>query len=208
MPLNLFSYNCVHLYNVHSFLFFLSSIRRLVGALTAALGDIAGKSNVASAVHAKCLVCDKPVKSISLAPISTSKRSYSPERSSNNQYSGGVGGFYDKGLDRRENSLATASQGSAWGSHVIGPTASSADEVPVLPSAGPETASTSTKAAKFSSDFTIVRNSIDLPPIDDVIRSPSRVIGQGGGGVVQQIKQRIRAGAGGGLGLNYSQDSR
>ena len=177
-----------------------------MGALTTALGDIAGKTNVASAVHAKCLVCDKPVKSISLAPISTSKRSYSPERSSNTQYSGGVGGFYDKGLDRRENSLATASQGSVWGSHVGGPTAST-DDIPVLPGAGPETTSTSTKAAKFSTDFTIVRNAIDLPPIDDVNRSPSRLIGQGGG-VVQQIKQRIRAGAGGGLGPNYSQDSR
>ena len=176
--------------------------------MTAALGDIAGKTNVASAVHAKCLVCDKPVKSISLAPISTSKRSYSPERSSNNQYSGGVGGFYDKGLDRREGSLATASQGSAWGSHVGGPTASSADDIPNLPGAGPETSSTSSKAAKFSAEFTIVRNSIDLPPIDDVnSRSPSRLMGQGGG-VVQQIKQRIRAGAGGGLGPNYSQDSR
>ena len=175
----------------------------MVGALTAALGDIAGKSNVASAVRARCLVCDKPVKSLSLAPVSTAKRAYSPERSSANQYSGGVGGFYDK---PGTGSLVSAtSQGSTWGSNailddgtVIGPATSSV----------PETASvTKSSSSKYSSDFTIIRNSIDLPPIDDNSKSPTR-LGSGGGSAAQQIKQRIRAGAGGGIGPHYTQDSR
>ena len=189
---------------------------RLVGALTAALGDVAGKTNVASAVHAKCLVCDKPVKSISLAPISTSKRAYSPERSAANHHSGGVGGFYDKGLDRAGGSLvSSASHGSAWGSHV-GPGASaSVEDHSATLAVGPETTTTNNNAtdaaatkpsvtSKYSSDFTIIRNSIDLPPIDDS-RSPTRATG---GSSAQQAKQRIRAGAGGGMGGNYTQDSR
>ena len=189
---------------------------RLVGALTAALGDVAGKTNVASAVHARCLVCDKPVKSILLAPISTSKRAYSPERSAANHHSGGVGGFYDKGLDRAGGSLvSSASQGSAWGSNV-GPGASASIGDPSAALAGgPETttghnnnttdaATKPSATAKYSSDFTIIRNSIDLPAIDDS-RSPVRAVNSGS---AQQAKQRIRAGAGGGMGGNYALDSR
>ena len=193
----LFSYRCSHS-RTDGF----TVVCRLVGALTAALGDVAGKTNVASAVHARCLVCDKPVKSLSLAPVSTTKRAYSPERSSANQYSGGVGGFYDKpGVGSL---VSIASQGSVWGSNVIvddgtatGPAATSA----------PET-TTASKSSKFSSDFTIIRNSIDLPPIDDGnSKSPTR-LGAGGGSSAQQVKQRIRAGAGGGIGPHYTQDSR
>jgi hypothetical protein len=71
----------------------------------------------------------------------------------------------------------------------------------------PET--TSARHSKYSSDFTIIRNSIDLPPIDDGNsngKSPTRL--GNGGGAAAQVKQRIRAGAGGGVGPNYTLDSR
>lgn len=81
--------------------FFIRIFFRLVAALTGALGDISGKHDVASAIYARCLICDKPVKSLVLAPLTSNKgpRAFSPDRGSTNQYSAG-GGYYDKNSDR------------------------------------------------------------------------------------------------------------
>ena len=78
---------------------------RLVSALTGALGDIGGRNDFASAIYARCLVCDKPVKSLvpsMLAPLSNNRntRAFSPDRGSINQLSAGGGFFLDKNIDR------------------------------------------------------------------------------------------------------------
>jgi hypothetical protein len=63
--------------------------RRLVAALTGALGDIEGKQDESSATHTRCLICDKPVKSIALASLTSSKgaRAFSPSHFSSSQHS-------------------------------------------------------------------------------------------------------------------------
>jgi hypothetical protein len=79
--------------------------------LTSALGDITGNKDVASAVYSRCLICDKPVKSLVLAPLTSNKgpRAFSPDRQSSNQYS--AGRYYDKSVDRgileRPSTIAT-----------------------------------------------------------------------------------------------------
>lgn len=75
---------------------------RLVSALTSALGDITGNKDVAAAVYSRCLICDKPVKSLVLAPLTSNKgpRAFSPDRFSLNQHSAGGGGYYDKSTDK------------------------------------------------------------------------------------------------------------
>lgn len=99
----------VYIMYLVAFLSFYGDICRLVSALTGALGDIGGRNDFASAVYARCLVCDKPVKSLMpsmLAPLSNNRntRAFSPGRGSTNQYSAG-GGYYDKSSDRGSVSL-------------------------------------------------------------------------------------------------------
>lgn len=104
--------NISHIHPSHSY--------RLVAALTSALGDIAGKHDSASAIHARCLICDKPVKSLALAPITSAKgpRAMSPDRLSASQRSA-RGSHHDRNLNMSGNNAAIGSGSmglAAWGS--------------------------------------------------------------------------------------------
>jgi hypothetical protein len=176
--------------------------------LTSALGDITGNKDVASAVYSRCLICDKPVKSLVLAPLTSNKgpRAFSPDRSSN-QYS--AGGYYDKSIDKglleRPSTIATMtgqpSVGSmsldsgamgfaAWGSstspvqsHVTSPrinhmnnfpTSSNnhSTSVPDLNNALDSSKINTIKRnpARTSTEVKIVRNAMDLPPLQVIYR--------------------------------------
>eukprot|EP01035_Chromulina_nebulosa_P019387 gene19387-25256_t len=134
-------------------------LQRLISTLSAAIGDFSGLSN-SSALHAKCLVCDKPVTSLSSAV--TYARSRSPNHMLN--------------LDR-DRSFDTDTTGSAR-----------------MPSStfvrlnSPDIGVSSRERARVTADVTVMKNSIDLPPIN--------------GEINQSYSNRIRSAAGGGLTTN------
>lgn len=86
--------------------------------MTSALGDIAGKHDSASAIHARCLICDKPVKTLALAPITSAKgpRAISPDRLSASQRSA-RGNHHEKNMTGNNAAMGSGSMGlAAWGS--------------------------------------------------------------------------------------------
>jgi len=114
-------------------------LQRLISTLSSAIGDFSGLSN-SSALHAKCLVCDKPVTSLSSAV--TYARSRSPNHMLNLE---------------RDRSFDTDAIGTAR-----------------MPSStfvrlnSPDIGVSSRERARVTADVTVLKNSIDLPPINGV----------------------------------------
>jgi hypothetical protein len=165
-------------------------------------------------------VCDKPVRSLVLDPISTTrKRDVSPEKLGQ-PFSGG---FYSKVHDKISQSVTSMDSRNTPNTHSseilnsqsllsswASPQRGSQMPLNARPegltlSAGTDfrdlalTDSPSPSVTKISSDFAIMRSSVDLPPLDN----------QGSGKAsANALKQRVRVSAGGGLGPTYTLDTR
>jgi hypothetical protein len=139
-------------------------MKRLIESLSSAVGD--GKSK-AAAIHAKCLICDKPVKTLSSKAMSTSQ--------SMTVLPGMEVQGYSKALD-----------GDKPGSRRV----SSPD-----------------RAVRSSNDISILRSTIDLPPITDEEYARESKSSQGNKPETT-YKNRIRSSVGGGGGSNHQENTR
>jgi hypothetical protein len=157
-------------------------VQKLMGVLSGALSDMMGM-NVSASAKARCLLCDKPVSSVSKRGEKPDEmRSPSPPRTrGNNQH----------GTDSivEENSRPSTSQ----------PRLASSSSTSRLPDASAEAriAQLAGKAgsakAKIASEITILKGSLDLPAIDQPNSVDSR--GRSGG---DAYKARVRSSGGGG----------
>lgn len=143
-----------------------TEMKRLIDSLSSAVGD--GKSK-AAAIHAKCLICDKPVKTLATKIISSS------------QSMGVLPGVdiqgYSKGLDVDK------------------------------PGSRQQRLTSPERAIRLNNDITILRSTIDLPPISDeeyTRDSTSSKVNK----PETTYKNRIRSSVGGGGGPNHQENTR
>lgn len=144
--------------------------------MTSALGDITGNKDVASAVYSRCLICDKPVKSLVLAPLTSNKgpRAFSPDRQSSNQYSAGGGGYYDKSVDRgilERPSTITAMTGQ--GQPSVGSMTMDSSVGFAAAAWGPSTSPPRTNAI---SPPTPMKNTVSAPDLNNAIDSKLNIV--------------------------------
>jgi len=190
-------------------------VEKLVKTITDLLGDFnlttADLATSAAAVHAKCLICDKPVSS------QRSRQSIVSNKLNNAISSANVVG----GVAGTSSSLYSRSL----------PQLGYEKSMDAPPSRGGDKRSTSpngTKSGrvKVATDMAIVRSSIEpLPELSDSQANSPRLaidlsIAPTSGNPIltnnqataalaqQQIKQRIRSSAGGGMGPGYKKDTR
>jgi hypothetical protein len=117
-----------------------ADVQRLIKSLTEAMGNVDGRTG-SSIVHTKCLVCDAPVNTL-IAP--NMSNNMSPPR--------GVG--YDKKLDANLQQRPQTTSGNLMLSRSLN--SSSAKIRPMKEK----------DRVRMSADLRIIRNSIDLPPLD------------------------------------------
>lgn len=160
----------------------MEEFNKLVSTLTFAIGD-----REASAVHAKCLVCDKPVSSVA-GPVLTLP-------------SPGTGPGHGPGpLSSRPRSpkTQTHTQSSNQNQHMTEDTATRmpSSSFQRLRSADPKISSR--EKAKVSVDIAVLKSTVDLP-----LPAISGASGEGNNSVngSTTYKQRIRSAAGGGIAL-------
>lgn len=155
----------------------------MVKTISESLGDInfgITEFGTSAAVHAKCLVCDKPVSSSQrVRTANTTSRGSTGNNVSptlaNSRSLPQIG--YDKTLEM--NSLIKPSVGKA-------------------------------NKSRVATDFAIIRSSVDpLPEITDSIAESPRFNHHPPQSTSDQLyKERIRSSAGGGIGPSYKADSR
>jgi hypothetical protein len=160
----------------------IAEVERIVKTITEAVGDLnINSADASAAIHAKCLICDKPV---------TAQRARTAgQKSRLNSASMPLLG-YSKNMDEGPVSASVHQQNTMFNRLLSNSPAVSQNE-----------------RAKVAVELAIMRSSIEpLPEITDSIES-----GMGGHTPHQQgaqYKTRIRHSAGGGMGPNYKMDSR
>ncbi|KAJ1396817.1 hypothetical protein B484DRAFT_262909, partial [Ochromonadaceae sp. CCMP2298] len=160
----------------------ITEVERIVKTITEAVGDLnINSADASAAIHAKCLICDKPV---------TAQRARTAgQKGRLNSASMPLLG-YSKIMDEGPVSASVHQQNTMFNRLLSNSPAVSQNE-----------------RAKVAVELAIMRSSIEpLPEIIDSVES-----GMGGHTPHQQgaqYKTRIRHSAGGGMGPNYKMDSR
>lgn len=166
--------------------------------ITEVVGDYnfsADFASSAAAIHAKCLICDKPVSSQRARTANANNR---PNNGGNAVMMSRS--LSQAGYDKADDELQQQKKQSMQSSSIIKRINS------------PNPAVSKSAKAKVLSEMTIIRSTIEpLPEINDsFIESPRPQSSNAAGNNVSEIqyKQRIRNSAGGGMGPNYKMDTR
>lgn len=157
-------------------------VRRLVETLNTAVGDMMG-TNVTAAGKARCLLCDKPVGTVVKDAEKRDKR--------------GVGNRELRGASPERPSPSVILHGDVATLPGEESYASRPSSVPKLASSSSLSKLHHEKAAKITTELTVLRNSIDLPLVDPVMSSPNNPKLP-----KDTYKQRIRGSGAGGFGTN------
>eukprot|EP01040_Poterioochromonas_malhamensis_P011549 gene11549-12596_t len=176
----------------------IAEVEKLVKTITEVVGDYnfsADFASSAAAIHAKCLICDKPVSSQRARTANANNR---PNNGGNAVMMSRS--LSQAGYDKADDELQQQKKQSMQSSSIIKRINS------------PNPAVSKSAKAKVLSEMTIIRSTIEpLPEINDsFIESPRPQSSNAAGNNVSEIqyKQRIRNSAGGGMGPNYKMDTR
>jgi hypothetical protein len=142
-----------------------------VNALSFALGDIGGKDSASAAIHTRCLVCDKPVRSLTdhtHTHTHGQSRSNSPDKFSSALGNQAGSGYYDKRGDGdlvRLNSTGSSIESQSQAGRFGPGSGQSPDRPSSLPLPSVVAPLSQKELTKITTELSIVRSSLDLPPV-------------------------------------------